>query len=487
VGVDRDVATRLTDRAARPVARPGDVLTVFSVLWAFANLFHVWGPSARATEVFSHVTTAAVTHVLVAVAALWLLLRPRSIARLTVLAALGPVSLWFEAPILGSHWVVVACVDIALLVAVVVARSFDTGSVERLFLPAARWVLLGFYAFAAFAKLNHAFFTPRVSCGNYFFDELTGSLGLDIHSATAGWWAHVVPIGTALIELSVPVLLLFRRTRIAGVCVGLLFHSFIALDQTHVFSDFSAVLNALFTLFLPASFAASVLYRYRTLSTDARDLLRTIVMTAAAILLLLQWYGKGAGVERTFVDGRAWAWILLDGLFLVLVAQYVWTQQTLRSDVDLRLSGWMWVVPLLVAFNGLAPFLELRTAYAFNMYSNLETAAGDTNHFLVPRTLPLTDYQRDLVTVLHSSDPGLQVYAAQQFDIPFLQLRDYLSRHPGASLQYRRDGVVHEVARASDDPALVEPVPSWQSKFFAFRSLDQTDPNRCQPVFLPAL
>ena len=99
----------------------------------------------------------------------------------------------------------------------------------------------------------------------------------------------------------------------------------------------------------------------------------------------------------------------------------------------------------------------------------------------------MTDYQRDLVTVLHSSDPGLQAYAAQHFDIPFLQLRDYLSRHPDASLQYRRNGVTHEVARASDDPALVEPVPSWQSKFFAFRSLDQTDPNRCQPVFLPAL
>jgi hypothetical protein len=91
------------------------------------------------------------------------------------------------------------------------------------------------------------------------------------------------------------------------------------------------------------------------------------------------------------------------------------------------------------------------------------------------------------VTVLHSSDPGLQLYAAQHFDIPFLQLRDYLSHHPDASLQYRRNGETHEVAPAADDPALVEPVPSWQSKFFAFRSLDQTDPNRCQPVFLPAL
>jgi len=296
-----------------------------------------------------------------------------------------------------------------------------------------------------------------------------------------------VPIGTAAIELSVPVLLFFRRTRIAGVCLGLVFHSLIALDQTHLFSDFSSVLNALFTLFLPATFAASVLHGYRSLSTNVRDALRAAVVTLVACVLMLQWYDKTSGINRLFLDGRAWAWILVDGLLLALVGWYVWRNRTLRSDVDLRVSGWMWVVPVFVVLNGLSPFLELRTAYAFNMYANLETAAGESNHFLVTRTLPLTDYQRDLVTVLNSSDPGLQVYAVQKFDIPFLQLRDYLSRHPDASLQYRRNGVVHEVARASDDPALVEPVPSWQSKLFAFRSLDQTEPNRCQPVFLPAL
>ncbi len=427
------------------------------------------------------------THVLIGVAALLVLLRPRSLPRLATLAVLGPVSLWFEAPVLGSHWVVAACVDVAILLAVATGRGRDHARVERAFLPAARWVLLGFYSFAAFAKLNHAFFTPRVSCGNFFFDELSGSLGFDIHSATAGWWSHAVPVGTAAIELSVPLLLLFRRTRIAGVVVGLLFHGFIALDQTHLFSDFSSVLNALFILFLPATFAAGVLQTYRSLSSEARDGVRAVAVGGAAALLVLQWYGKGSGAQRLFVDGRAWAWIVLDGLLLVLVARFVWARRSLRSDVDLRPSGWLWIVPALVLLNGLSPFLELRTAYAFNMYSNLETADGSSNHFLVTRTLPLTDYQGDLVSVVQSSDPGLQLYATQQFDIPFLQLRDYLSRHRDASLVYRRNGTTHEVAHAADDPALVEPVPSWQSKLFAFRSLDQHDPNRCQPTFLPAL
>ena len=157
----------------------------------------MWGPSARATAVFSHVTTAGVTHVLLGVAAVAVLLRPRSTIRLAVLAVLGPISMWFEAPVLGSHWVVASLVDVAILLACLGARA-DRARVERAFLPTARLVLLGFYSFAAFSKLNHAFFTPSVSCGNYFFDELSGSLGLGIHSAGAGWWAHLVPVGTAV-------------------------------------------------------------------------------------------------------------------------------------------------------------------------------------------------------------------------------------------------------------------------------------------------
>ncbi len=112
-------------------------------------------------------------------------------------------------------------------------------------------------------------------------------------------------------------------------------------------------------------------------------------MTAAAILLLLQWYGKGAGVERTFVDGRVWAWIVLDALLLLLVARSTCgrsgrsgptSTSACRAGCGSCRCSWSSTV--------WRRYLELRTAYTFNMYSNLETAAGDSNHFLVPRTLP---------------------------------------------------------------------------------------------------
>src|SRR4051794_13847536 len=94
-----------TDAGAPPPApRHADVLTLFAVTWAVANLFHVVGRSARAIDVVDHRSTVALLHVALGIAGVALLARPRSIPRLLVLAALGPISAWFEAPLLGSHW-----------------------------------------------------------------------------------------------------------------------------------------------------------------------------------------------------------------------------------------------------------------------------------------------------------------------------------------------------------------------------------------------
>ena len=47
------------------------------------------------------------------------------------------------------------------------------------------------------------------------------------------------------------------------------------------------------------------------------------------------------------------------------------------SSVPMRLPGPVaWVLVGLVVANGLTPYLELKTAYGFNMYANLVTVAG---------------------------------------------------------------------------------------------------------------
>jgi hypothetical protein len=474
VGVDTDTAAAI---ATRTRART-DALALFAVTWALATLFHVWGPSGAAFGLFDRRSTLGLWQAIAGIVAVAVLVRPRSLPLLGALTVLGPITLWYEMPVAGSHWVLACLVDVALLLALVGGRSRDR--IETTFVPLARMVLVGFYFFAAFAKLNHSFFTPSASCGNFYFDELAGSLRLSVHSATAGWWSHLVPLGVAAIEMSIPILLCIRRTRHAGVVVGLVFHGVIALDQTHPFSDFSSVLVALFLLFLPASFAAGVMERFRVEW-------RAVVAGVCGALLLVQWK---QGDSRLFTDGLGWAWVIYIVVVLALVVQYLRDRPApIERPLSFARHGvprWLVIVPLLVLVTGLSPYLELRTAYAFNMYSNLQTADGESNHLLVTRTFPVTDFQSDPVRITATSDRGLQLYVGE-FDIPFLQLRDYLSRHPGAAVTYVRGGVEHTVAHASDDPALVEPVPEWESKLFAFRSIDQTDPTECQPVFLPAL
>lgn len=480
--MDRDVAAGVaTDAAADDTAAAvdgRDSMGMFAVLWAVATLFHVWGPSGRAFQLFDQHTTVGLFQAVAGAVAVAVIVRPRSLPLFGALAVLGPVTLWFEAPVLGSHWVVASLVDVAFLLSLFAGR-FAADRVAALFLPLARWVLIGFYAFAAFAKLNHAFFTPSVSCGTYYLDELANSLHLSLNTATGGGWSHLVPFGVAATELSIPFLLLMRRTRHLGVLVGLVFHGLIALDQTHLFSDFSSVLVALFLLFLPFGFARDVMARL-----DER--VRIGAAAICAVMLIIQWR---QGETRLFRDALGWAWVVFDVAVVAAVVLFLRRRpEPLAGPLRFaaRAPRWLVIVPLLVVLNGLSPYLELRTAYAFNMYSNLQTAGGDSNHLLIARTLPLTNYEYDLVRITATDDPNLQVYIGQ-FDIPFLQLREYLSRNQSVSLTYRRDGAEHSVLRASDDPALVEPVPSWQSKLFAFRSIDQSPPADCQPFFYAAL
>ena len=202
--------------------------------------------------------------------------------------------------------------------------------------------------------------------------------------------------------------------------------------------------------------------------------MRAVCAAGCALLLLLQWK---QGSSRLFRDGIGWGWVVLFATLLALVVLFLRSPHPPPDEHPLRLRRnrvpmWMAVVPVLVLITGLSPYLELRTAYAFNMYSNLQTADGESNHLLVTRTVPLTDFESDLVRIKATNEPGLELYATSGFDLPFLQLRAYLSHHKRlddgteVSLTYIRAGVEHSIARVRDDPALVEPVPAWQQKLF---------------------
>ena len=470
----------------RRVDHPG--LALFSVMWALAAVWHVLGNT---------LVGSSWGQAVLALAAGLVLWRPGSVGPLTLLALAGVVTLWLEAPVLGNHWLLAGFVNVAILMAVGAGalrrRWSDRLDLANRLFPIARLCLLGFYAFASFAKLNSGFLDRATSCAVFYFDESTSSVGLgSLQLGGAPWLQLAVIVGTIAVEVSIPVLLVVRRTRHLGVVVGLVFHAVLAVDHSHQFFDFSAILAALFVLFLPPS--AGVWVAERTGSARARlalvdARLPNVIHGAGAVIPVL----AALAVAADRVDAREaldlgwWPWQLWALVCVVATLRYLDQQPPPPSPRSLRPHHALFLlVPLLVVANGLTPYLELKTGFGWNMYSNLRTVDGESNHLVVRRTFPLTAEQSDLVEILDSDDPGLLRYAASDHALTWRQLRTYLADHPEVRIRYRRGYDVVGLQHASNRPELVAPVPTWREKVQLFRAVDLRSPERCVPTFGPA-
>jgi hypothetical protein len=474
------------DHAPRRSSQP-DALALFSVMWALAALWHLLGNPLNGPAWGQAILVAGVGAVL---------LRPGATLPLGLLAIGGLVSVWTEAPLLGNHWLLAGFVDVAILLALVTGlvrrRVTDRIDLANRLFPAARLCLLGFYCFAAFAKLNSAFFDRTVSCATFYFDESTDSLGLSgLQLGGTAWLQRAVILGTVTVELSIPLLLLLRRTRLVGVVVGLAFHAVLALDRSHQFFDFSSTLVALFVLFLPPLAGSWVVERVG--SIRARLALRDeqlpgrvhLALAGVPIVVGVLVVIDGLTAELA-VDVGWWPWQLYAVGVIAATVVFVRQHRTSGERLLRPHHALFALVPVLVVLNGLTPYLELKTGYGWNMYSNLRTVDGESNHLLVRRTFPLTDEQEDVVTILETSSAALGRYAANGYGLTWRQLRTYLSQHPKVSITYQRGGETVALRHASDRPELVEPVPSWRQKVQLFRAVDLRSPERCVPSFGPA-
>jgi hypothetical protein len=460
-------------------ATASDRIALFGVLWAIAALLHLLavGPDAPAWVQAALALGAGL-------ALSW----PGAVLPLTVLAGAGVATAWSEAPDLAEHWLLVALVDVAILVSVAVGalrRRFAdrVDLAERLF-PTARLCLLGAYAFAAFAKLNDGFLDRRVSCAVVRFRDATSSLGLEsLQLDGTAWLERAVILGVLAVSAAVPVLLLLRRVRWIGVVLALGIHVLVGLDRSEPFFDASAAMVALLSLFLPAAgpWAAE-----RFGSVRARLALRgprLPLWLRLALVLGPTALGLAVAADRLAPEtGRDVGWWAWQGCAVVAVVAVARLLGQARSSYPVRMlphHALYALVPLLVALNGLAPYLEVKTGAAWTTYANLRTVDGETNHLLVPGTLSLSGHQADVVRIVDTDDPTLARHRSRAVGLTWRDLRSYLHDHPQVSVAYVREGRRVALTRASDRPELVEAVPVWQEKLLPFRPVDLIAPERC--------
>jgi len=474
--------------------RPERTMRLFNVAWAAAALFHVLGPSGRAYLFIDAPTTVGLGHVGLAIVALMVLAKPANILYVAILAAMGPATAWQESPFLGSHWLLVSLVDLGLILSMITSARGDRIDGQALatsFLPVVRWTVVIFYCFTAFAKMNTAFLDSTVSCATFYFDQIAASVGLSqfVHTEPV-LWTRYLPVAVVATEAMIPLLLLIPRTRIAGVLVAIVFHGIIALDSRHLFIDFSSVMTALFVPFLPLRV---IDLSTTTLAENTQRWVTAVALSCFGVVFLCQLNAQVSALNAAFASGRLWLWYVYDAATLFLLGRSLVRPTPSRGCRTENPAFWiisprlLWTIPLLVVVNGALPYVELRTAFAFNMYSNLRIVEGRTNHLIVPFSIPIGNRHFGLVRILSSNDPALALYATAGYDLPWDSFRIYLWKHPGATVRFRRLGEEFQIQSGLDSaPAPPAPVVLWD-KLLPLRAIDQQALPRCQDVFFPAL
>lgn len=443
--------------------RSEDRMAWFNRLWAVAVLAHVLGNGPNA-DLFDASTWGRVALFVLGVAGIAVLVVPRSRTAVTTLAFLVLLTAWLEAPFLANHWQLAALVSLLLLVAQLRKDSWE------FFSRNARYVLLAFYAFAAFAKLNSDFFDPVVSCARVYANEALGAVGLP-KFGSGGALAGAPGWGSALIEISVVPLLSFARTRFVGITVAMVFHFAISLDFDQHFFDFTAVLLALFTLFL----SDGTLDRLSAWQPSER--LRGLFPGLLLALVYMSVSSPSTGAAGLTRLTAFVLWVPAGGLI-------VW--RSLRGGRARRDIGRPGIaggaVALTVIMIGTLPYIGVRTATAWNMYSNLRTHDGASNHYVVPSVGTLRLDADDFVEVLGTNDAALEPYVGTGLLVPAMNLRHYLALHPDATAEVRLGGAPFSASAETWG----DRQPVFARKFLFARSTVASGASECQTTFLPA-
>ncbi|MDX1627158.1 MAG: hypothetical protein R3345_00580 [Fulvivirga sp.] len=249
------------------------------------------------------------------------------------------------------------------------------------------------YFFAFFHKLNYSFLAIDCSCGTMLTKELIEHIpGFSLPDL----FYYFIIYLTLIIELLLPVALLWRKTRLIALIFGLFFH--FALARSHY--DFSGLIFAIYTLFLPD-------YLQHQVSRYLKYLSRWWMFLAIMLCILVSWYFSYMFSYRLFMI--LW-FAFAAGYFIMIFQQRKKMLSGLLRPLEPlampHVSYYIFI--LLLIFNGLNPYLGLKTEYSFAMYSNLRTEAGQSNHLLIDNELKLFDFQEDLVFILDTNIEEIQ-------------------------------------------------------------------------------
>lgn len=455
-------------------------LLIFARLWAIASLFHMAHSSVFDTQL---------NFALLTLAAMYVIFRP-SLYSLLILSVLQLFDALFRMPFTTNHWIfsafVSATIIYAWIFAVVKERTFqvDGGQVLKAFAPAVRIEVIVLYFFAVFHKLNSGFFSPAESCASELLLAQQVDAFIPLSPELLKWNAYF----TIIVESLIPLMLCFRKTRFGGIVIGLIFHGFLSYSTYNAFYDFSSMVFAVYFLFTAPSFSKVIYERYHELKNEAIrwfapqafEWKRLMVIVGIAVVAL----AVLAVLNKKLDDFKSvhlyFFWTLYSVIVLYWIIRFGWKSQS-EQQVSFKMLHWTFaLIPVAVFLNGWSPYIGLKTENSYAMFSNLRTEDGVSNHFIVPASVQLFDYQRHVVDISSSTDPYLQKLSTANKSMVLFEFRNYIhERRPekvlflyeGKSYTYQRGDKTSGTLLQANSPIL--------AKLMKFRPFERSGEQPC--------
>jgi len=362
-------------------------------------------------------------------AAVLTIAQPGRLRNLGLLVLAQFATFWHESPHVTNHTVLAMIVDLTFVVGwarvawrsrvwSTGGRAVEAGELFRTVAPVLRLEVVALYFWATFHKVNADFFHLDTSASVEHFANMSGMFEkLGLPGLPMWEWVQASTVyGTLLIEGGIPALCLFRKTRVWGVWLGLLFHYMLGFEDYY---DFSALAYAVLFLFAPANFPTLLAEWWSRSGLAARlaqfraarlfQVIPIPVLLFALALLFLSVFDllHGRASDRT---GK----VLFLAYGLPVMLAWFGANHTRGSEAPLQprsafaLPSWAFALfPLLVFVNGLTPHVGLKTRSAFAMFSNLRTEGQQSNHLVLPSALQVFGYQHDMVRIESGSHAPL--------------------------------------------------------------------------------
>lgn len=358
--------------------------------------------------------------------------------------------------------------------------------------PYLRIELLIVYFFVVLHKINHDFFNPEVSCATELYNGI---------AAIYPFWPQGPGINelvismTMLSEVLIPLLLILPATRTIGILFGIVFHFMLSLHPNLYILSFTAELYALFVLFLPGEILlrAHKIFTSVTKGISIRQIMKNVTAAGLLTAVVYPLYRILTRGEFTFSAIKSdylgfvmglwilWSLLLFSVALLLFHSRWLYVYREKASFFRLSWSPLL-LIAALTFFNGLTPYIGLKTATNFAMFSNLRVEGADTNHLFLPSTYQISDRQADTVTLLDTNHPYLQNYIEWNERITYFELSRFLyeNSHEDIEVAFLRRGDEYRISLREHPPEEWLDSGWLARKMMLFRGVPIEGPTPCQ-------